>query len=160
MVLCGVVALSTGCATGQTGTTWGVSGTRAAVFTNFVSNTGGEVEYWVEYGTSTAYGLESQHETRTVQQNSVGSAIVSLPGLQRSTTYHYRACAQDSQQTGGPGCGEDKQFTTPNIDCFDRITADLHLSADLDCIATGGRDGPVIGANGITIDLGLSLIHI
>jgi hypothetical protein len=151
-VLTGLVLYS-GCALGQTGSTWGVAGTRAAVFADFVSNTGGEVEYWVEYGTSTGYGSQTAHETRTVQKNVPGTAIVSITGLQRSTTYHYRVCAQDSQQTGGPGCGDDKQFTTPNVDCGDTITADLHLSADLDCLGTSGSDGPAVSADGIDIDL-------
>ena len=145
--------LSAGCATGTTGPPDGVAGTRAAVFGNVVSNTGGQVEYWVEYGTSTGYGSQTAHQTATVQQNAPRGVLVSIDGLQRSTTYHYRVCAQDSQQTGGPGCGEDQQFTTVNVDCDDTITADLRLSGDLDCLATGGRDGPVVGADGIDIDL-------
>jgi parallel beta-helix repeat protein len=151
------VGLWAGCAVGQTGSTWGVAGTRAAVFANFVTNTGGEVEYWVQYGTSTAYGSQTTHETQTVPKNGTGAAIVDITGLQRSTTYHYRVCAQDSQQTGGPGCGSDKLFTTPNVDCGETITADLRLSGDLDCIRTHGgvsSDGPLAGADGIAIDLG------
>jgi Right handed beta helix region len=153
-VLSGLVLYS-GCALGQTGSTWAVAGTRAAVFADFVSNTGGEVEYWVEYGTSTGYGSQTAHGTQTVQKNIPGAAIVQIAGLQRSTTYHYRVCAQDSQQTGGPGCGDDKQFTTPNVDCGDAITANLHLSANLDCIGVGGdtTSGPSVGADGIDIDL-------
>jgi hypothetical protein len=152
VVLSGLVLYS-GCALGQTGSTWAVSGTRAAVFADFVSNTGGQVEYWVEYGTSTNYGSQTAHGTSMVQKNVPGAAIVQIDGLQRSTTYHYRVCAQDSQQTGGPGCGDDKQFTTPNVDCGDTITADLRLSANLDCLGTGGENGPTVGANGIEIDL-------
>jgi hypothetical protein len=40
-----------------------------------------------------------------------------------------------------------------NVDCGDAITADLRLSGDLDCIRTGGRDGPLVGADGVDIDL-------
>jgi parallel beta-helix repeat protein len=145
--------LCAGCATGQTGSTYGVAGTAAAVFGSVVSDTGGEVEYWVEYGTTTGYGSQTEHRTATVQQNAPRAVLVTIDGLQRSTTYHYRVCAQDSQQTGGPGCGEDQQFTTVNVDCEDTVTADLRLSGDLDCLATGGRDGPVVGADGIDIDL-------
>jgi len=128
------------------------------VFANFVSNTDGEVEYWVEYGSSTDYGSQTAHGTRTVQKNVPGAAIVTITGLQRATTYHYRVCAQDSQQTGGPGCGEDEQFTTTNVDCDDTITANLRLSGDLDCVRTGGRNGPKIGADGIDIDLASHLL--
>jgi parallel beta-helix repeat protein len=152
VVLSGLVLYS-GCALGQTGSTWGVAGTRAAVFADYVSNTGGQVEYWVEYGTSTNYGSQTAHGTDTVQKNVPSADIVQITGLQRSTTYHYRVCAQDTQQSGGPGCGDDKQFTTVNVDCDDTITADLHLSGNLDCDHTGGRDGPAVGADGINIDL-------
>jgi parallel beta-helix repeat protein len=146
--------LCAGCATGQTGTPWGVSGTGASVFGSVVSDTGGQVEYWVEYGTTTAYGSQTPHQTATVQQNNPHAVLVSFSGLQRATAYHYRVCAQDSQQKGGPGCGEDKQFTTVNVDCGDTITADLQLSGDLDCTRTpGADDGPVVGADGIDIDL-------
>jgi hypothetical protein len=152
LVLLGAT-LSAGCATGTTGTPEGVAGTAAAVFGDVVSDTGGQVEYWVEYGTSTGYGSQTAHQTATVPKNAPRGVLVSIDGLQRSTTYHYRVCAQDSQQKGGPGCGEDKQFTTVNVDCEDTITSDLRLSGDLDCLATGGRNGPVVGADGIDIAL-------
>jgi parallel beta-helix repeat protein len=142
-----------GCATGLTGTPYGVSGTRAAVFGSVVSDTGGEVEYWAEYGTTTVYGSQTAHETITVSQNSQQPFILQIQGLQRATTYHYRICARDSQQKGGPGCGQDAQLTTVNVDCGDTITADLHVSGNLDCIRTGGRDGPIVGAHGIEVDL-------
>jgi len=143
----------TGCATGTTGDPWGLSGTRAAVFASVATNSGGEVEFWVEYGTSTGYGSQTAHQTETLDKNTSTTRILTIDGLQRSTTYHYRVCARDSQQTGGPGCGEDRQLTTTNVDCGDTITTDLRLSGDLNCIRTGGRDGPVVGANGIDIDL-------
>ena len=117
------------------------------------TDSGGEVEFWVEYGTGTAYGSQTAHQTATLAKNTSRSQILTIDGLQRSTTYHYRVCARDSQQNGGPGCGEDRQLTTTNVDCGDTITADLRLSGELDCIKTGGRDGPIVGANAIDIDL-------
>jgi hypothetical protein len=146
-------ALSAGCATGTTGSPRGVAGTRASVFGTVASNSGGEVEYWVEYGTSTGYGSQTEHRTATVQKNAQQAVLLPIEGLQRSTTYHYRVCAKDSDQRGGPGCGEDQQLTTVNVDCGDTITADLRLSGNLACVETGGRDGPVVGAGGIDIDL-------
>jgi parallel beta-helix repeat protein len=143
----------TGCATGITGSPGGVSGTRAEVFGDVVSNTGGDVEAWVEYGTSTAYGSEGEHRTVTVPQNSQQTLLLNVAGLRRATTYHYRVCARDSQQSGGPGCGEDRQLTTVNVDCGDTITADLRLSGDLYCLRGSGGDGPAVGADGIDIDL-------
>jgi parallel beta-helix repeat protein len=155
VVLSGV-ALCTGCATGLSGSPYGVAGTRAALFATFITDTDGQVEYWLEYGTSTAYGSQTAHGTATVPKNTQEARIVNVTGLQRSTTYHYRVCAQDSTQKGGPGCGPDQQLTTPNVDCGDTITANLHLSANLDCIGVGGgtTNGPSVGADGIDIDLG------
>jgi parallel beta-helix repeat protein len=154
VVLSGV-ALCTGCATGLTGSPYGVAGTRATLFATFITDTDGQVEYWVQYGTSTAYGSQTAHGTATVSKNTQEARIVNVTGLQRATTYHYRVCAQDSTQKGGPGCGPDQQFTTPNVDCGDTITANLHLSANLDCIGVGGgtTNGPSVGADGIDIDL-------
>jgi parallel beta-helix repeat protein len=160
VVLSGL-ALCTGCATGLSGSPYGVSGTRAALFATFITDTDGQVEYWVQYGTSTAYGSQSAHGTATVQKNTQEARIVNLAGLQRSTTYHYRVCAQDSTQTGGPGCGPDRQFTTPNLDCGDTITANVHLSANLDCLGISGSttDGLTVGADGINVDLGGHMVR-
>jgi hypothetical protein len=115
-----------------------------------ISDTGGEVEYWVEYGLTTAYGSETPHGTVTVPKNTVQSVFRQIEGLERSTTYHYRLCARDSAQQGGPGCGEDKQFTTVNLDCGDQITTDVTLSGDLICDPVG----LIVAADGVDIDLG------
>jgi hypothetical protein len=115
-----------------------------------ISDTGGEVEYWVEYGPTSAYGSESAHGTISVPKNTVHSVSRQIEGLERSTTYHYRLCARDSTQQGGPGCGEDKQFTTVNLDCGDQITTDVRLSGDLICDPVG----LIVAADGVDIDLG------
>ncbi len=147
------VALS-GCATGISGEADFITGTSARVAGQVVSDTGGQVEYWAEYGPTTAYGSETAHETVELQAN--GSSVVfrNIEGLARSTTYHYRLCARDGDQPGGPGCGEDKRFTTGEVACGDVITADFTLSADLDC--TNRPDAPnalIVGAHGVTLDL-------
>ena len=116
-----LAAVCTGCATGTTGSPNALSGTRAAVFGTVATNSGGDVEHWVEYGISTAYGSQTEHRTVALQKNSSQAVLLSIAGLQRSTTYHYRVCARDSQQSGGPGCGEDRQLTTTNVDCGDTI---------------------------------------
>jgi parallel beta-helix repeat protein len=149
-----VLALAcSACATGVTGAPRAVRATEARFFGQVMSNVGGEVEYWTEYGTTTAYGSASPHETVTVQPNKPYDLFVEVTGLQRSTTYHYRLCARDSQQQGGPGCGQDKTFATPNLDCGEVITHDVALSAPLYCedFADGGL---VIGADGIDLSLG------
>lgn len=53
-----------------------------------ISNVGGQVEYWLEYGPTKAYGSESEHRTVTTQQNVPASARVGIIGLSRSTVYH------------------------------------------------------------------------
>ena len=123
------------------------------------TNTGGQVEYWFEYGTSTAYGAETQHETGTVEPSALLNVGATLEGLARSTIYHYRLCAQDSSQQGGPGCGEDRTVRTQSFACGETVTADVRFTGSVWCQDLPvGADGLVIGASGIEIDLhGFSL---
>ena len=151
--LCAVAALvCTGCATGLTGEPVSLSGTKARLSGNVVSNVGGPVEYWFQYGPTTAYGSESTHGTAdATQANQPRQVVADLAGLQRSTTYHYRLCASDSDQQGGPSCGEDRTFTTSNLGCGDVITQDFTLSATTTC-----ESEPVallIGAAGVDLNL-------
>jgi len=145
-----------GCAAGVTQKPAYVAGSEALVEGRVVSDSGGDVEYWVEYGPTTAYGSESAHDTvSAVSPNSPTGVVTKLTQLDLSTTYHYRFCAQDSQQKGGPGCGADEQLTTPAVDCGQTLTSDLHLSEDLFCERrTDVLKGLVVGADGIVIDLG------
>jgi parallel beta-helix repeat protein len=120
-----------------------------------LTSTGGKVNYWVQYGPTESYGSETPHEQTSFElaPNSVSPSLhVQLEGLTRSTTYHYRFCASDSQQQGGPGCGEDKSFTTPNLECGDTITHDFTLSGDVECFGFT-TDGLVVGADGIDVNL-------
>ena len=64
--------------------------------------------YWAEYGRTRRNGSESEHRTTNTSQNTPVEVRVDITGLARSTRYHYRVCASDSQQRGGPGCGEDR----------------------------------------------------
>jgi Right handed beta helix region len=146
-------ALCTGCATGVTDDPSIVTGTVAFVDGRVISDAGGDVEYWVEYGATTAYGSETEHNTVSVEPNQLRFVSRRIDGLQRSTTYRYRFCARDSQQQGGPGCGEDRQFTTVNVDCGDEITADLTLSGTLNCQPASDPSALVVAADGIDIDL-------
>jgi hypothetical protein len=142
-----------GCATGLGGDTVNSSGTRTVISGEVIGNTGGDVEYWVEYGTTPSYGSASAHNTTfDTQPNEARQVFVKLTGLQRSTSYHFRVCAQDSQQSGGPGCGSDREFTTPNLECGDTITQDFTLSADVTC-ESFSTDGLIVGADGIDINL-------
>ena len=72
-------------------------------------------EYFVAYGTSTAYGHVTSSSTIT---NDVGaqSETVGLSGLESCTTYHYQAEAESSANEGTPSLGGDKTFTTGGCD--------------------------------------------
>jgi hypothetical protein len=140
----------TGCATGLTGSPETISDDGAVLQGHVVSNSGGPVQYWVEYGPTRAYGAESAHQTIAVAQNAPTPVEVRLTGLNRSATYHYRLCARDGDQQGGSGCGEDRRFTTQDFHCGDLVTTDKTLTGDLDC---GGEEGLWIGADGVDINL-------
>jgi alpha-tubulin suppressor-like RCC1 family protein len=75
-------------------------------------NPGGlSAHYFVEYGTTTAYG----HTTSSVSvlnDNGTQSETVSLGGLEPCTTYHYQAEAESSVNEGMPSLGGDRTFTT------------------------------------------------
>jgi parallel beta-helix repeat protein len=144
--------IGSGCATGFTGDTASVSGTKARVSGIVISNVGGPVEYWFQYGPTTGYGSESTHQTApSTQANQPQPVVVDIAGLARSSTYHFRLCAQDSQQQGGPGCGEDRTFTTTNLACGDVITSDFVLSDTTTCQSE--QVGLVIGADGLDLNL-------
>jgi parallel beta-helix repeat protein len=163
LAVTGLVAaalVATGCATAQTG---GPSATEddAIFFTgSVVSDAGGPVEYWVQYGLTKAYGSESAHQTITVAKNTPTGVNASFEGLTRSTLYHYRLCARDDSQQGGPGCGEDHTARTQSFDCGETVTTDVRFTGNSFCTqAPVGDPGLVIGAPGIEIDMrGFQLI--
>jgi parallel beta-helix repeat protein len=145
-----LLVLASGCATGLTGDPSDITDTEARVHGQVISDAGGQVEYWVEYGPTTAYGSESAHQTLTAQPNTLHAVELVIDGLQPGTDHHYRLCATDSQQQGGPGCGEDRTLTTPTVGCGDTVTEDVTLNTNLLCPQMPGL---VIGADGVTINL-------
>jgi Right handed beta helix region len=142
--------LASGCATGVTGDSSAISDNDAVVQGEVISDTGGQVEYWFEYGPTTAYGSESAHRTLAAQPNTLHPVQLTIDGLEPGTEYHYRLCARDSAQQGGPGCGEDRALTTQSVGCGDTVTEDLTLTSSLLCPEMPGL---VIGADDVTIDL-------
>jgi hypothetical protein len=94
----------------------------------------------------------------TTESKVPAEAAVGLEGLTRSTVYHYRLCAEDSQQQGGPGCGEDRHFKTQSFACGETVTADVRLTGNVGC-DFASIPGIRVGADGVEIDLnGHSLI--
>jgi parallel beta-helix repeat protein len=104
-----------------------------------------------EYGTTTAYGSKTPVQVTEVSKNTLAPALVTITGLQRSTLYHYRICAADSQQPSGqPGCGADQHFTTQTYGCGETVTTSFKLTGHLECEQEAGF---IVGADGIDIDL-------
>ena len=155
LLAAGVVTLvGSGCATGITGPVASVGPTSANV-TGQIATTesGGNIEAWVEYGPTNAYEFETERHTHDLDPgHHVDSEADQITGLERSTTYHYRVCASDSTQQGGPGCGEDRQFKTQPVACGETVTADIKLTGDLS--GCGGPHALEIGADGVEINLG------
>lgn len=154
----GVIAVVvwSGCATGLTGDPTAVSEQGATVSGSVVSDAGGQVEYWLEFGTTRAYGSESQHQTIGVAPNTPTPVSPFFDGGARATLYHYRLCARDGSQQGSPGCGEDRTVRTQSFACGETVTTSVRFTGDVSCQT---ENGLVIGAAGIVIDLnGFGLI--
>jgi hypothetical protein len=150
----------TGCATGITTGQGLVTHDSAEIRGQVATDTAGSVEYWFEYGPTQAYGSSSPHETwPNLQPGERGEVGFKLEGLSRSTTYHYRVCARDSTQKGGPGCGEDRTVKTQSFACGETVTTDVRFTGSVWCQGLPeGSNGLVVGAPAITIDLhGFSL---
>ena len=146
----GLVAC-TGCATALTGDPVSVSREEANLAGKVVSDADGNVEVWVEYGPTKAYGSTSGRITTSVLANTLTTVEVPIFELVPATTYHYRFCATDSTQKGGPGCGEDRRFTSQTVECGDTVTTDVRLTGNLPCFRAAGL---TVGADGVDINLG------
>ena len=92
-----VAALASGCATGFVGTPTNITGTSATINGIVWTTDGGDVTYWVEYGTTTAYDQETAARTVGVAEDAPHDVSAPLAGLTPSTTWHYRICAEDAQ---------------------------------------------------------------
>jgi parallel beta-helix repeat protein len=145
-----IAAGCSGCATGATGDPETISHDGASISGRVISDTGGQVEYWAEYGPSTSYGSEGEHGTINTLQNTSAPVIAAFDGLARSTTYHYRLCAQDGSQRGGPACGDDRTLKTQSFACGETVKANVRFTGNASCQSDSGL---VIGASGIQIDM-------
>ena len=154
LVAAGATALS-GCAVGTTGFSSAVSVDGARVLGQVVTNTGGPTSYWAEYGKTTNYGSETQHQSQSLVNNQRTPVTVTIFGLERSTIYHYRICARDSE---GGTCGQDRVVTTQDVVCGQTVTADVKLTGNLACGSDplgpkASSNGLVVGADGVDINL-------
>jgi hypothetical protein len=82
--------------------------TGSAVVNGTVDPNGEATRYWVEYGTSSAYGVKSSEQVTGTGADPV-DVKVPLTGLTRSTTYHYRVVAENAS---GQSAGVDRSLRT------------------------------------------------
>lgn len=82
--------------------------TGSAVIRGTVDPNGEASRYWIEYGTSTAYGIRSP-EAVTASGDDPVDVQRSLTGLRAGTTYHYRLVAANAS---GESAGVDRTFRT------------------------------------------------
>jgi glucose/arabinose dehydrogenase len=81
---------------------------RAATLGAHVFAGGKQTSYWFEYGTSTSYDHATTH--RDGGSSSDGVKVTErVTGLSADTTYHYRTCTTDPDETS---CGSDATFRT------------------------------------------------
>ena len=83
----------------------------SATLTGTVNPRGSEASYYFQYGPTKAYGLQTGILDAGAGTKGVHVAIA-LSGLQPLTRYHYRLVAINS---GGPGFGGDRSFTTKRV---------------------------------------------
>jgi hypothetical protein len=145
------MAILGGCARGVTSPPRSVEGISVQAVGTVLTDAGGNVEYWVRYGPTTAYGSETQHQTIALAKGQSTGVRLDIGGLTRSTTYHHQLCARDASQST-PLCGEDIAFKTQSVNCQDIVTQDVKLTADMDC-HENPAPGWGIGADGVDIDL-------
>jgi len=67
------------------------------------------IDYWVEYGETTAYGNSDKVEHKTDSVADLMKVHGTIHKLNPGTTYHYRLATKTSQ---GPAYGDDKTFAT------------------------------------------------
>ena len=82
--------------------------TGSAVVNGTVDPNAEATRYWVEYGTTSAYGVKSAEQVTGAGSDPV-DVKVTLTGLTRSTTYHYRVVGENAS---GQSAGVDRELRT------------------------------------------------
>ena len=71
---------------------------------------------WFKYGTTAAYGQETQHGVVDFEAGVRQGRFALLSGLAHHTTYHYALCAEDQDPSVDALCSGDQTFTTRGDD--------------------------------------------
>jgi hypothetical protein len=82
-----------------------------ATLRGYVSSNGEPTTYHFEYGTSTAYGLETAAGSAG-KSDTLRLVTASVGGLEPGTTYHFRLVATNKK---GAGSGSDGELTTASV---------------------------------------------
>lgn len=106
-----VVAGSIGCV-GDTDTASNVTDTSAQLnaHCSSLSDSSSQSVTYFEYGTTTAYGMQTPHHQWSA--GLCGPFSETIGDLAPNTTYHFRVCGRELSQNGIFPCGNDKTFTT------------------------------------------------
>ncbi|MDP2741405.1 MAG: hypothetical protein Q8O66_01800, partial [bacterium] len=90
-----------------------------ATLNGYVYNiSSGNTNYvWFQWGTSSSYGYETQHQT----QNYAGAFNQNIANLSSGTVYHFRAVAQSNN--GGVVYGSDMTFTAGSANITGNLTS-------------------------------------
>jgi hypothetical protein len=155
LVLCLLlVPASVALAAAPTATTGGASGVgRAAATLSGTVDPGGAATSWrFEYGTTTAYGLESGGGDTTA--GSAPEAVsAQLSGLSAGTTYHYRLVATNAD---GAVTGADRTFRTAAGPALPSLSSTVAREVGPTSASLRSRIDPNRGATTYHFEYGLS----
>jgi hypothetical protein len=111
IVLVAATALS-GCAIGFRGDAIFITDQSATLRGDVLSDRTETGAYWFQYGTTSAYGQESPHQSYGFQAGVRETVMQQISGLDHHTTYHYSLCAEDQDPNVDALCSGDSTFTT------------------------------------------------
>jgi len=103
-----------------------ITSTSAQLNGNLDSTGNLSCQVWFEYGKTTSYGSSTSKQSKS----STGSFNQAISSLDPNTTYHFRACASNTE---GTAYGDDKTFTTPPT------TTNLELTPSTQSVTVGNQ---------------------
>ncbi len=90
-----------------TNNVFNIASSSAQLNGNLDSTGGFSCQVWFEYGKTSSYGSSTPKQSKS----STGSFIQAISSLDSDTTYHFRACASNTE---GTDYGADETFITPD----------------------------------------------
>src|SRR5688500_15361226 len=146
LVLCLVLAVpaSVALAAAPSATTGSASGVArtGATLNGTVDPNGAATSWHFEYGTTTAYGLQSAGGDAGAGDDPV-PVSTALQGLSAGTTYHYRVVAVNAD---GTVTGADRTFRTPSGPALPGISSTVAREAGTSSASLRSRSDPNRGA--------------